>query len=333
MNPDLRFLCWAAKTALASRAGAVAPLLALGLLAAGLAGCGASFDSPTLLTKLRLLALQAEPVNPAPGDTTTLTPLVYSPSSATAALEWSWSWCPLLGQPDDGYLCPISYDDASALLAAAGVTAPVPAFDLGADPTASFTNPFPPDVLATLCADGFDGQPVDCTNGFPIRLSVRVTEGAATQLGTTVVSLPIAAGAVSNANPVPGALSVDLPAGTETLDDAGSVEVPRLKDNVLHVAIDDSQAETYGGSGLDSGTATRRETLLVSWFAERGGFHDARTLFIDGVESLADATSNKWNPPAAREDAAPTSRLIVVVRDDRGGVGWTSATASLEPTP
>ena len=122
----------------------------------GLAGCGASFDSPILLSKLRLLALQAAPVNPAQGETTTMTPLIYSPSEAP--LELAWSWCPLLGQANDGYVCPISHDDASAMLASAGVTAPLPAFDLGAGPTVSFTNPFPPDVLAALCGAGFDGQ-------------------------------------------------------------------------------------------------------------------------------------------------------------------------------
>jgi hypothetical protein len=239
----------------------------------------------------------------------------------------------VLGQANDGYLCPISYDDATAMLAAAGVTTSLPAFDLGGGSSASFTNPFPPDVLAALCAGGFDGQPVDCTNGFPIRVSVGVTQGAATQLGTTVVRLPITDSAVTNANPAPGALSVDLATGTLVLDDAGSVVVPRLQDDVLHVALDESQAETYAAAGLDGGTATVRETLLVSWFAEMGDFHDARTLFIDGLENLADVTADKWKPPATREDARPTSRVIVVVRDDRGGVGWTSATVSLEPTP
>ena len=331
MNLDRHFLCWALKTVVVRGAGSLAALVAIGLLAAGLGGCGASFDSPSLLSRLRLLALQAEPVNPAEGATTTLTPLIYSPSDA--ALEFSWSWCPVLGQANDGYVCPISYDDAGAMLAAAGVTDPVPGFDLGADPTASFTNPFPPDVLAALCADGFDGQPLDCTNGFPIRVSVRVTQGAATQLGTTVVRLPVTTSAVSNTNPLPGALSVDLGSGSQVLDDTARVVVPRLQDNLLHIAIDDSQAETYVGTGGDGGTATLRETLLLSWFAELGDFHDGRTLFIEGVESLPDATTNKWKPPAVREGAGPTSRLIVVARDDRGGVGWTSATASLEPTP
>ena len=156
MTLDRRFLCWALRTVLVRRASAATTLLALGLLAAGLAGCGASFDSPVLLSKLRLLALQAAPVNPAQGETTTMTPLIYSPSDTP--LELAWSWCPLLGQPNDGYVCPISYDDASTMLASAGVTAPLPAFDLGTGPTVSFTNPFPPDVLAALCGAGFDGQ-------------------------------------------------------------------------------------------------------------------------------------------------------------------------------
>jgi hypothetical protein len=331
MTVDNRFLYWAAGIVVARQAGTFLKLLVLGLLCASLGGCGADFDPPTLLSKLRLLALQADPVNPVEGEATTLTPLVYSPSSA--ALEWSWAWCPGLGQANDGSLCPITHDDASAMLAAAGVTASLPPFELGAAPTAAFTNPFPPDVLTALCAGGFDGQPIDCKNGFPIRVSVAVTQGAETQLGTTVVRLPLAAGAVSNANPLPGALSVDLASGTAALDDLGSVRVPRLQDDVLHVALDDSQAETYLGTGLDGGSATLRETLLVSWFAELGDFHDRRTLFIDGVESLADASTNRWKPPAARQDARPTSQLIVVVRDDRGGVGWTRATASLEPTP
>ncbi len=174
---------------------------------------------------------------------------------------------------------------------------------------------------------------LDCKDGFPIRVSVRVTQGPAQQLGTTVVRLPIVAGAVSNANPVAGGLSVDLAAGTQALDDSGSVQVPRLEESLLHVAIDEAQAETYVGSGPDGGTATLRETLLFSWFAELGDLDNARTLFIDGANNLADESADKWKPPVTRVDARPTSRLIVVVRDDRGGVGWTTATASLEPTP
>lgn len=327
----LHFLCWAARTGLGRRAGTLVTRVAVGLLLAGLAGCGADFDSPAQLSKLRLLALQAAPVNPAESETTTITPLVYSPSDAD--LEFAWSWCPLLGQANDGYVCPVSQDQADAMLAAAGVAAPLPAFDLGAGPVASWTNPFSPAALGALCGAGLDGQAVDCKGGFPIRVSVRVAQGTQTQEGTTVVRLPLTAGAVSNANPVPGALSVDLPAGTQALDDAGTVQVPRLRDNLLHVAIDDGQAQTYPGTDASGAAATLRETLLFSWFAELSGLDNHRTLFIDGVDTLDGAAADKWKPPAARDDGRPASRLFVVVRDDRGGVGWTSATASLEPTP
>ncbi|MES1207501.1 MAG: hypothetical protein ABUS79_16315 [Pseudomonadota bacterium] len=303
----------------------------LGLVVAGLAGCGADFDSPARLTKLRLLALQAAPVNPVAGETTTITPLVYSP--ADGALEYAWSWCPVLGQGNDGYVCPISHDAAQTMLATAGATAPLPAYDLGAGALASFTNPFSPEVLATLCAAGLDGQPVDCKGGFPIRVSVRIAQGAEAQLGTTVIRLPLTAGAVSNANPVPGALSVDLPSGTQVLDDAGSVQVPRLQNSLLHVAVDGAQAQTYAGIDANGAATTLRETLLFTWFAELGDFDNHRTLFIDGVDALDGAAADKWKPPATRDDGRPASRLFVVVRDDRGGVGWTSATAALEATP
>ncbi|HVY38067.1 MAG TPA: hypothetical protein VHM31_09030 [Polyangia bacterium] len=331
MTIDRHFLVWAARTALAGRGTTFVARIALGLLVAGLAGCGADFESPSHLSKLRLLALQAAPVNPAAGETTTITPLVYSPSDAP--LDFAWSWCPLLGQPNDGYVCPISRDAADAMLAAAGATAPLPAFDLGGGPGASFTNPFPPALLAAVCAAGFDGQAVDCDGGFPIRVSVRVAQGAETQQGTMVVRLPIADGAVSNANPVPGALSVDLPSGTQALDDAGTVRVPRLQDSLLHVAVDAGQAQAYSGTGTGGETTTLRETLLFSWFAELSGLDNHRTLFIDGVNTLDGAAADKWKPPATRDDPRQTSRLFVVVRDDRGGVGWTSATVSLETTP
>ncbi len=305
--------------------------LLLGLLAAGLAGCGADFDPPAQLAKLRLLALQAAPVNPAHGETTTITPLVYTPSDA--ALEFAWSWCPLLGQVNDGYVCPLSRDQANAMLAAAGVTAPLPAFEMGAGPVASFTNPFPPEALAALCAAALDGQIADCQGGFPIRVSVRVAQGAQTQLATTIIRLPVTTGALSNANPIPGALSVDLPSGRQVLDDAGTVQIPRLRDSLLHVAVDEGQAQTYTARVAGGETATARETLLFSWFAELDGLDNHRTLFIDGVDTLDAAAADKWKPPATRDDDRVTSRLIVVVRDDRGGVGWTSATATLEPAP
>lgn len=333
-HPPFALCAACAVTRSFARSALVLVGFALLLAGAGL-GCGNDFESRTRLSKLRLLALQAAPVNPAEGESTTVTPLVYSPSDE--ALSFSWSWCPLLGEANDGYTCPISYADAEAFATAAGATTPLPAFDLGVASTASFTNVLPATVLAGFCAAGFYGQKVDCKHGFPVRVSVRVVQGdaatGATQAGTMVLRLPTVAGAASNANPVLGAMSVDLGAGVAPLDVTGSVQVPRAMDSKLHVAVDDAEAETYVGPDADGKVTTQRETLLFSWFAELGDLHDERTLFIAGANALGDAASDKWKPPATREETRGRSRLFVVVRDDRGGVNWTSAAASLEATP
>jgi hypothetical protein len=296
-----------------------------------LAGCGADFEPAARLSKLRVLALQAEPVNPAEGQSTTLTPLVYSPSDG--ALSFAWSWCPLLGQADDGYTCPVSYAEVSAMVAGAGVTTPLPSFDLGSNPTATWSNPFPASVLATLCADGFNDTKLDCRHGFPVRVFVNITQGSSTQVATTVLRLPLIDNATSNANPAVGALRAELVAGDMVLDDAGSVVLPRIKDSVLRVAMEESAAETYVEADGAGGPGDRRETLLFSWFSELGDIDASRTLFIDGADTLADSSRNKLRPPASRVDGRGTSKIFVVVRDDRGGVAWTSATASLEATP
>lgn len=301
------------------------------LAAVAFAGCGADFDPAARLSKLRALAVQAEPVNPAEGQSTTLTPLVYAP--AADALSFAWSWCPLLGRSEDGYTCPVSYAEASALVAGAGVTTPLPSFDLGNNPTATWSNPFPASLLASLCADGFAESQIDCKHGFPVRVFVQITQGSATQVATAVLRLPVGDNDTSNANPVIGALSAELPGGEMVLDDKGSVVLPRIKDNVLRVAVDESAAETYAEPGATGAPGDHRETLLFSWFSELGDIDAARKLFIDGADTLADSSRNKFRPPATRVDARGTSKIFVVVRDDRGGVAWTSATASLEVTP
>jgi len=330
------FVLCAACAVTRSFARSVLALVGFALLLAGAGlGCGNDFESRAHLSKLRLLALQTDPVNPAEGESTTITPLVYAPS--TEALSFSWSWCPLLGKSDEGYTCAISYAEAEALASAAGVTSPLPSFDLGSAATASFKNVFPATVLAGLCEAGVQGQKVDCKQGFPVRVTVRVVQGdaltGATQTGTTVLRLPTVPGAVSNANPVLDGMSVELAAGVVPLDATGSVQVPRARDSKLHVTVDEAEAETYVGPDADGKVTTQKETLLFSWFAELGDLHDERTLFIDGANTLADEASDKWKPPATREEARGLSRLIVVVRDDRGGVNWTTAAASLEATP
>jgi hypothetical protein len=61
----------------------------------------------------------------------------------------------------------------------------------------------------------------------------------------------------------------------------------------------------------------RRESMHVAWFATAGSFRDART---GRSESEANVTTsdNLWTAPAQSGDVD----LWLVLRDDRGGVGW-----------
>jgi hypothetical protein len=63
----------------------------------------------------------------------------------------------------------------------------------------------------------------------------------------------------------------------------------------------------------------RRESIRVSWFATAGRFEHERTGRTE-TEAAETTTTNPWTAPEESADVW----LWVVIRDDRGGVGWSS---------
>ncbi|HKP63748.1 MAG TPA: hypothetical protein VJV78_43740 [Polyangiales bacterium] len=63
----------------------------------------------------------------------------------------------------------------------------------------------------------------------------------------------------------------------------------------------------------------RREAMRVSWFANTGTFDHDRTSITED-EADEHSTVNNWTAPPESGDV----RVWVVLRDDRGGVGWGS---------
>ncbi len=61
----------------------------------------------------------------------------------------------------------------------------------------------------------------------------------------------------------------------------------------------------------------RREAITISWFSDRGVFADEQTGRTEDDADGVDA-SNVWTAPTERGPV----RLWIVLRDDRGGVGW-----------
>ncbi|MEP6652129.1 MAG: hypothetical protein ABJA82_02155 [Myxococcales bacterium] len=291
------------------------------------------------LTKLRVLALRAEPINPQRGELVALESLIYAPPGiADQRFTFSWSWCPYVGSPNDGYVCPL--DDASlqALGAEMGV-GDIPALTLGTDRTATFRNPFPSTVLTALCDRGFEPIPSECDGGFPIRIKFTVAVGDTRQTATTLIRLPTAEGVPPNANPAFDASGPPLTAlingVEEPIDDQGAVIVPRLKETKLRAHVADMESESYVGRDENGNPAVLREGLALSWYVETGdvtadAFH---TGYFPGTTQIEQFLSNTWTPEQKADYPRDEARIIVVLRDNRGGVTWTSGLVGLETTP
>jgi hypothetical protein len=69
----------------------------------------------------------------------------------------------------------------------------------------------------------------------------------------------------------------------------------------------------------------RHEAIRISWFATDGLFEHERTGRAE-VDAASVFTDNTWTAPSARGEVS----LWVVIRDDRGGVGWSAYTLDVE---
>jgi hypothetical protein len=154
----------------------------------------------------------------------------------------------------------------------------------------------------------------------------------------------------------------DGPDGSVTLEEEPAVKVKRDKHVGLKLDIDIGTAEhlavpatiDYSAARSQQGipALTRHyEHLDIAWYAEAGDFTGRGqgentgylpTQMQDGHDDPPNAQdlanfdfniTNTWDLPK-REDYDPNlARIIVVVRDGRGGVAWTSKQVRLEAQP
>ena len=311
----------------------------LGALAAALiavtglsAGCSEDFDPFNRLVTPRVLAIRSEPVAPATGETTALDALLYLPQDDSVA-SMSWSWCPFAGAANQGYPCLISEEDLAALGGASA--ADIPPYDLGDGETASFENTLDPAILASVC-EGVADQPelFDCNGGFPaqVKLTLRTEDGREIDSVRTL-RLRFRDTDDPNQNPSVDGLSAEVGDEEQDIGDEPTVTLPRHDETVVRVAIPPDVVERYTGVDDQGDPAEVSERLTVSWFVESGDVKFQHTVFIDGVEPLDDARENEWTPDSTTDYAPDTSEVMVVVRDDREGVAWTSGVVALEDSP
>ncbi len=328
--------------------------LVLCLLVA-LPACDDDISSTSQLKRLRLLAVQADPPNPRFGEATVLRPLVYLPPGE-GAVTYAWSWCPVPTQSQNGYVCPVDQAAVDAIAAQAGLGA-LPPLDLGTGDTVTFTNPFPAPLLASLCAGDsaatqlFAGAVYNCAvSTLPVQVMLTI-RGSTTDTGVVSLRFPID-DEPGNQNPAITDISVLSDEAVTPLDQVGTVLVRRNAEVKLRVALDPVHSETYLDKQVgpddefvrdEAGQfvlAPTRERMTVSWFAEGGGFQERSTswsvkdLDSDGrAMQFTTVTDNPWTTPKVDDYGLASSLVLVVVRDNRGGVSWTQAVAGLEETP
>jgi hypothetical protein len=302
-------------------------LVTVALTLGALAGCDDSFDPYSRLTALRVLAIRSEPASPAPGEPTTLSALVYTPDPS-APITYAWAWCPLPGSPSEGYRC---HGTEAELVGAGSEPAGVSSLDLGSGATASLTVPGDPAVLAHLCASAPAGtETLDCEGGFPLQVMLTVTTPNDRVEAVRTLRLRFDPATPANDNPHIDALSADL-GGLQPIGDQPALVLPRKQETLVRAAVPESCAERYMGVDDAGNPASVRERLVLSWFVESGSVSNGRTSFVDGFTDLADALETKWKPASPKDFAGDTARLLVVVRDSRGGVGWRGGIVRLGP--
>jgi len=311
-------------------------LLALLIAAssAGAAGCRPDFAPFNRLTALRVLGIQAEPPTPMIGESTTLSALVFTPTP-DPTLAYHWTWCPLAAPSTDGYKCLFTEPQLDGPLTDAGFP-PLPSFELGTDPTATFTNTLDPAVLAFVCSNMLPNVPkgvtIDCSAGFSTLVALTVT--TATDSVTAVQNLKLRGNDASipaNANPAIGGITAVIGGAGMAVDDSAAVLLPRDVATTVAVNVDISAAETYVDPTNDAGQSTER--LFTTWFVETGDTHDQRTSYIAGSTNFNDMLKNTWTPAKVKDYPNPTARIYAVLHDNRGGASWTSGTVTLDTSP
>ena len=308
-------------------------------LTAALSGCGEDFDPFNRINTLRVLAIKADPPSPGPGETTTLSTLVFTPPSlmgdaGSPTITYQWSWCPLPGSANEGYPCTVSEAELQSMAMQAGIA--VPRYDLGTGPTAMLPHGLNPLLLMQICA-GVEGLPqtIDCEGGFPVQIKLVVKAGGDEVVSVRTLRLRFGT-SEPNANPRIDGLAIQLHETTLDLPitDTPEVTVPRAETSVLKAAVPiDMVAERYLGKDDNMQPAMLREQLTLTWFVETGDTDEERTRWVEGGFQAEKTFENEWTPERVKDYAAGTSRIVVVIRDNRGGVDWRSAAVRLGATP
>jgi hypothetical protein len=259
------------------------------------------------LDRLRILAVQATPAEPQPGDTVSFRSLVYQP--AELELE-GVLWFACLPESADEFGCAVD----STLLDDLDPKNP----DMGALFEAGFIGYEP--FLAptwTAPADALDGlDDIDAQEGVSALVNLTALPKDAeddSDFELAYKRLPISLAQTPNSNPTITELLVDGAALTD-----GTLTTTAGTTHAIDPILSDDTVETYTYTGSDGTQEERTEEPYFTWYTEGGLF--------DQTFSLYPYSDVEWTAPEGPFEGA----VVVVMRDRRGGMAWSSLNVIVE---
>lgn len=296
---------------------------ALGALALA-SGCEPDYTPYHELEGFRVLAVRAEKPALREGESSALEALVFLEDGDPRALRFAWSWCPLRLPSSAGGECALSEAQVAMLLGVPSVS-----FDLGTEASPELVYPGSAEAVRAACENQAAAEIavlLDCEGGLPISVRADVTFGGKTIRVHKEVRLMFEAEA-PNVNPSLGAVSFRLADSKDALLPWTEADAARLmlgKEYELAVEVPASAAESFvpRATEVEPNPEPRRESLFITWFTTTGSVLKARTWFLDGSIEFAELGDNEWSLPKAGDEEQGSARLILVLRDERGGVDW-----------
>ena len=216
---------------------------------------------------------------------------------------------------------------------AAGLT-DAPSLALGKAVRAELSVPGDLEGLRTVCREltarvgASASLPPDCDDRW--NWTVRLSVSADAERIETVRDVPLLLSEAPerNKNPVLTGLTIEVDGSRRS---AQNVRLESDHEYELRIGIASDQSERYTPPRAlgepTSDLTLRDEALIFTWFVEGGETDRIRTTFREGVETLSQASKNRWHTPKAQKGAA----LFVVVRDNRGGVDFVRGLAIFAP--
>ncbi len=313
-----------------------APILAPMLCAALLAnGCTPDWPSSNEVRDLRLLAIQAEPPDLAPGASTKLSALTPDPTAPERESMVLWFACdPIPASPgtppcatfstlDDATdldlslitdpsvgLRPLFARDGAAPWREAIYDAPPALFD-ELDPSDLKRNK---GVLAYILAIAVQAEPfAEAPTEDELAELYRKVRDKELRSVLSIKRVRIAdTGGNFNKNPGIEALVLGGSLGMLQFDGSSPLYVRQGASLALDVLPTEGSQEHFLVFDVDGGLEEHRELLSVTWFSTHGNFSEARTVVGTPVTFAMS--------PNAKEGA--TGALFAVLRDGRGGATW-----------